>query len=171
MTGLSRLSVAAGVAVVALATAAPSYAAPFTPELNRANQVALGFWDETPTDCTSIDREIVPNAALSDDGEGFASIPSEPQPCVLWLARRLAAPRLAGRACAILIHEEGHLLGYEHSDDPHNVMYPDVVGGFIPAVCTRFELRELNRREREREKSGPRCPAHPGRCGSDFRSD
>lgn len=134
-------------AVIALlALCAPARAAPFTPELQRAYAAAVGFWGEAPTECTSLDREIVDDAAMPEGAEGWATIPEEPTPCVLYLRQTLAKPRMFIRACAVLIHEVGHLLGYEHSADPANVMYPEVVA--IPPLCQRAGLRELNRRSR-----------------------
>lgn len=143
-----RATIAA--AAVALAVAAPCQAAPFTPELNRAYNVAVRFWHQAPSNCTSLDREIVADAAMPEESEGWATIASEPTPCVLFIRRTLAAPRWFERACAVLIHEVGHLLGFQHSEDPANVMYPEVVA--IPAACARAGLRELNRRERERDR-------------------
>lgn len=136
------------VAVLALLVlCAPARAAPFTPELERAYSVATRWWGETPTECSSLDREIVADDEMPEDTEGWATIPGdEPVPCVLYIRRALAAPRSFERACAVTLHEVGHLLGYDHSDDPRNVMYPDLVA--IPAVCFRLGLRELNRRER-----------------------
>lgn len=131
---------------VLLALAAPARAAPFTPELERAYSTALRFWHTTPSNCKSLDREIVADAAMPEQAEGWATIADEPTPCVLWLRRTLAGPRWIERACAVLIHEVGHLLGYQHSADPANVMYPEVT--FIPGTCSRLGLRELNRRER-----------------------
>lgn len=135
------------VAVLALLVlCAPARAAPFTPELQRAYSAAIGWWGETPTNCMSLDREIVADAAMPEEAEGWATIPDAPEPCVLYIRRSLAAPRFFERACAVVVHEVGHLLGYQHSADPRNVMYPELVA--IPGVCSRLGLRELNRRER-----------------------
>jgi hypothetical protein len=143
-----RLYTFAAASVAAVAIAAPAHAAPFTPELDRAYNVAVGFWHASPVDCTTLDRQIVPVAAMPEGAEGWATIPAQPGPCVLYLSRTLAAPRWFERACAVLIHEVGHLLGFQHSADPANVMFPEVVA--IPGTCWRAGLREVNRRDRRR---------------------
>lgn len=143
-----QLGTLAIAAVIVLVGATPASAAPFTPELDRAYNVAVEFWHTAPSNCTSLDREIVPDAMMPEGAEGWATIPARPTPCVLYIRRTLAAPRWFERACAVMIHEVGHLLGYQHSADPANVMYPEVVA--IPGVCDRVGLRELNRRENRR---------------------
>lgn len=132
-----------GLVLASTAGTTPALGAPFTPELNRAYVVAVKFWHREPTNCTSIDREIVPDAGMPEETEGWATIATEPTPCILWIRRTLASPRWFARACAVMIHEVGHLLGFEHSSDPRNVMYPEVVA--IPATCDRAALDELNR--------------------------
>ena len=37
--------------------------------------------------------------------------------------------------CSIVVHEYGHLLGYEHSANPRSVMYPEYVRAYGP--CRR----------------------------------
>lgn len=141
-----QLRTLAAVVLALLVLCAPARAAPFTPELQRAYSAAVGWWGETPTNCTSLDREIVDDAAMPEEAEGWATVATVPTPCVLYIDRTLAVPRWFERACAVMIHEVGHLLGYEHSTDLRNVMYPEVVA--IPGICDRLGLREMNRRDR-----------------------
>lgn len=37
--------------------------------------------------------------------------------------------------CGVFLHEYGHLLGYEHTDQIGNVMYPVMMSKEIPAAC------------------------------------
>lgn len=119
-------------------------AAPFTRELDYAYELANEHWGGPPTDCSSIDFEIVDEGALGEGIEAWATVaPSDHAiPCVLWVVRKLASPNFFPRACAVLRHEDGHLHGLEHSSDPHNIMYPSLT--YIPSQCTRAGLFLMN---------------------------
>lgn len=107
-------------------------AAPFTPSLNRAYGVALRYWDGPPPNCTSIAMNIV-----SDDSIpglwGEATVPSSPVPCELNISRTLAPRKAFRAACAVMVHEVGHLHGYQHDPNPRSVMHDPIT--FIPRMC------------------------------------
>lgn len=128
--------------MLALALAAPARAAPFTPTAERAYNVAVRYWRGGPTDCLTLDRQIVPDGSLPEGAEGWATVATEPTDCVLYVERALVRPSMFVRLCGILTHEVGHLRGLDHSADPRSVMYPDPTP---PRVCFRAGLRELNR--------------------------
>jgi hypothetical protein len=132
---------AVAVVVAMLAVAAPATAAPFTPRLNVALQVAYDYWGGIPANCTSINRQIVPDGSLArfNEGEatsGVATLATHPQPCHLWVERRLASPVIFATTCAIMVHEVGHLHGYDHADDPADVMNPE---GASVGQCQRLD--------------------------------
>lgn len=119
-------------------------AAPFTPSLERAYNVATHYWGGEPSGCTSIEKAIVPTL------DGYYAEASQPEPgeripCFLWVSRSLASPRAFGTACGVLVHEVGHLRGYGHSDDPTNVMFPDLVR--LPEICWRAIEWRMNHGE------------------------
>lgn len=137
-----------GLAIGFLGGVGTANAAPFTPPLNRAYQVANDYWGSEPEGCASIDVQIVPNGSLPDNANGWATVPEpgERVPCVLYLVRKLAKPSNWTMACAVMIHEAGHLRGFEHSEDPANVMYDSTLRP--PNICWRISLRLLNARHR-----------------------
>jgi hypothetical protein len=108
-------------------------AAPFTPRLNLAYAVANEYWGGPPPNCTSLNREIVPD--WEDGRAGQATIAIEPTPCVLEISTWLATRSPFKYVCAVMIHEAGHLHGFEHSSDRRNIMYPS--SGRMPAICIR----------------------------------
>lgn len=138
-----QLRSAGAVAIAALALAAPARAAPFTPAVNRAYNVAVRYWGGGPTDCLTLDRQIVPDGSLPDGGIAWATIPTGPTDCVLYVERTLARPDHWVQLCGVLAHEVGHLRGLGHSADPADVMYPGL--NRPPAICFRAGVRELNR--------------------------
>jgi hypothetical protein len=124
---------------LALAFAPAAHAAPFTPDMRLAYNLAVAYWGEPH--CTSVDMEIVPNGSIGTL-RGEASIPAEPEPCFLYVIRELARPNYFALACAVEFHEVGHLTGHEHSSDPRSIMYPEVT--FIPRPCNRTLIRVMN---------------------------
>ncbi|HEY3434045.1 MAG TPA: matrixin family metalloprotease [Solirubrobacterales bacterium] len=148
-----RAAIAAVLALVlGLSCPAGAVGAPFTAELDRAYVLAAEWWG-TPPRCASVETQIVAADTLEswvgEPALGGATIPAAPgEPCRLWITRQLAAPREDVAACAVVLHEYGHLLGLEHDDDPASIMYPQLVRA--PAVCFTWGLRELNRRDRFR---------------------
>lgn len=113
------------ISLIAMTAAPTAGAAPFTPRLELAYRIAVDYWGQEPTLCTSIDREIVSRGSLlSAEPWGEATVPSEPMSCILYVSRFLASPYESRRLCQVMIHEVGHLLGLGHSDDPASPMYP-----------------------------------------------
>jgi hypothetical protein len=76
--------------------------------------LAAAFWGQTPA-CgqPSIEPAALPAPLVGLANLADCSIQVDPT--------RLT---FAGAACAVVLHEFGHLVGREHSLDPTDVMYP-----------------------------------------------
>jgi hypothetical protein len=145
MTQFRILAAAAAIAGLVAASGASAQAAPFTPRLNLAYAMALEYWGGPPTNCTSIDRQIVPARSLPQTATGHAygqaTQATRPTPCFLYIDRRIVRPRAFAWACATMIHEVGHLRGLGHSPDPRSVM--SVAWPPIPRCEWAGELSEI----------------------------
>jgi hypothetical protein len=83
--------------LLALALPATAAANPPSPSMRFAYDVATAHMG-SPANCTSMDLQTIPNGE-----QGFAALaspaPLEPQPCYIYMARWIAAPRSFGNAC------------------------------------------------------------------------
>ena len=52
--------------------------------------------------------------------------------------------------CTVFLHEWGHLLGFQHSPDFNNIMYPSTQR--VPGICNRRGWRQLNDRRAKQAK-------------------
>lgn len=48
---------------------------------------------------------------------------------------RLVRGMPASMFCTVVVHEYGHLMGYPHSDNPADVMYPYATPLYTPPIC------------------------------------
>lgn len=113
----------------------------FTPSLNRAYAAAERYWGGPPPNCTTVVKSVVPRAALPENFAARATIPwpDEWIECHLELVWPLAKRSNYVAACAVTIHEMGHLRGFEHDDSPASIMHAPLT--FTPAICKRGAAR------------------------------
>ena len=94
-----------------LVVPASATANPPSPSMRFAYDVATAHMG-SPTNCTSMDLQTIPNGE-----RGFAALaspaPLEPQPCYIYMARWIAAPRSFGNACRTFYNILADLQGIE----------------------------------------------------------
>ncbi|HEY8083418.1 MAG TPA: hypothetical protein VIE64_07685 [Solirubrobacterales bacterium] len=164
---MKRLAVTVALLVV-LAVPATAQAAPFPSRLNFAYSLAIDYWGQTPQACASIDKQIVPAGSLGNPLTGFAISGRATQPatsappgsvnCVLLIDRAYAEPIIFDLLCAVMVHNVGHLLGKEHSEDPGDAMHESIP---VPELCnvkgrqaTRLYMLRMKLHWLKRQKSG-----------------
>lgn len=135
--------IAAAVAIAAFLGAVPAVAqsAAFPPRLNFAYDLAVDYWGQEPTACSSVDRQIVPPGSLGNPRIGAISgdsthVEADAAPgsvdCFLWIDRAYAEPIIFDLLCAVMVHNVGHLLGLGYSPDPRNPMHERIP---VPELC------------------------------------
>jgi hypothetical protein len=114
--------------LVAFFVAATSASADPAPTAEGDIQIAEAFWGGPPTQCTSVTFGTHP--PVGDLGFATQPEPGWSGPCELRVlevgaldAWSFGFPRTAEEICLTMIHEEGHLHGFSHSEDPTNIMY------------------------------------------------
>lgn len=129
------------VAAIVLAAAGSAQAAPFPSRLNFAYDLAIGYWGQEPVACANIDKQIVPPGSLGNPFVGAISgratqVPAGAAPasiaCSLYIDRAYAEPIIFDLLCAVMVHNVGHLLGYQHSPDPSDAMNENIP---VPPLC------------------------------------
>lgn len=78
--------------------------------------LAMAFWGGTPAPCGTPQLKV-------DDLPGVTAAGyADRVRCQITLEPRLFKVR--GLPCTVYMHEYGHLLGWQHSTDPNDLMYP-----------------------------------------------
>ena len=113
--------------------------APFHPtqvEIDRAVQAADEFWRHDPQErCLGKNRgELDTN--FPDEHTDAAGY-TDPGHCgTIHIQTRRARAYSRWQFCTLVVHEYGHTIGYEHVDDPSDIMYyKPVTAGLHPKVC------------------------------------
>lgn len=107
--------------LMALALIAPATAeAGLKARIDKAQAAAVAYWDKAPNcPVRTVHTEPLMNAGAAMEA-GNCTIYIAPG---WWALQRPYYQKL----CSVYVHEWGHLLGYEHTDDPADVMYHGTV--------------------------------------------
>jgi len=100
--------------------------------LEQGAKVSKQFWgnvcdNQVSTAFAPLDGDIAGQATSAVDQTGKHS------QCSVIITNKKKFKRKV--LCAIKVHEDGHLAGKGHSDDPNNIMYFKITDKNIPAGC------------------------------------
>lgn len=129
----------AGSAYADVSGITPTETAPFSPDAERAYQIAVAYWGGEPSCPGGFERRMAPLLADTSGGQpaGMAWRDGAELGVCHIVIQSTSSPLFSlpfSRTCQIVIHEIGHLLGYGHSDDPANVMHWSG-GSPLPPAC------------------------------------
>jgi hypothetical protein len=167
ISGMGLLTRFAGMVIlVVLATAAPDaqgYVRPSDadPQVAGWLQTARTFW-HVPADqpYPAVDVGPLPDPAawaMADSGGIVLNQDIYPWPPALeprWLWNHWM--------CVLIVHEYGHVLGFGHSTDPYNIMYPVLWFEAVPQCMEPAvtHLRRVGRRRAARSRIATRIASY-----------
>lgn len=136
------------ITVIALAASllGPASAAANTPQDDAMLAVASAYWGAEAT-CPASSIEVV-DGPLETGGEGGRAIVGgclDPAPHRI----ELSGTFTAWTRCFLIVHEYGHLLGMQHSDDPASPMHATYAGARVPG-CDAFAVHHRHRHKHRR---------------------
>jgi hypothetical protein len=135
------LAASCALALLAPATAAADHGPVVNdPTFMQYMRIAAEYWGQTPS-CEGPDgTTIPPHAVMADDPNPQVAAWAEVPGCRIWLdASHWPAPP-GEQHCNLIAHEWGHLLGHQHSEDSHNLMWGQWTNNVVPA-CQAYRPR------------------------------